>query len=47
MDGNVLDMMQVYDDLDAHIQVSIRHFVLLGYDPYNAREFIERVDDRE
>ncbi len=42
MPGTVLDMMQVYDDLDAfitHEQYDVRSF---GYDPYNAREFVER-----
>lgn len=42
MDGNVLDMIEVYDDLDRHIsecQYDVRTF---GYDPYNARDFVER-----
>ena len=42
LDGTVLDMMQVYDDLDSHIadrQYDVRCF---GFDPYNAREFVER-----
>lgn len=42
MPGNILDMMQVYEDLDLFIlerQVDIRAF---GYDPYNAAEFVER-----
>lgn len=42
MPGTVLDMMQVYEDLDEHIstvQYDVRAF---GYDPYNAREFVER-----
>lgn len=42
MDGAVLDMMQVYEDLDNHIAergYDIRSF---GFDPYNAREFVER-----
>ncbi len=41
-DGEVLDMMQVYEDLDNHIVscgYDVRSF---GYDPYNAREFVER-----
>ena len=41
-EGTVLDMMQVYDDLDQHIeskQYEVRSF---GFDPYNAREFVER-----
>ena len=42
MDGTVLDMMEVYDDLDNHIvncEYDVRCF---GYDPYNARAFVER-----
>ena len=42
MDGNILDMMQVYEDLDNHI-VEVGYDVrCFGYDPYNAREFVER-----
>lgn len=42
LDGTVLDMMDVYEDLDKHIidcEYDVRCF---GYDPYNAREFVER-----
>lgn len=42
MDGTVLDMMQVYDDLDAYIaqyEYDVRAF---GFDPYNAKEFVAR-----
>lgn len=42
LDGTVLDMMQVYEDLDDHIiklGYDVRAF---GFDPYNAREFVER-----
>lgn len=42
MPGTVLDMMEVYDDLDNHIiemEYDVRSF---GYDPYNAREFVQR-----
>ena len=42
MDGTVLDMMAVYDDLDAHIANTEYDVRSVGYDPYNAREFIER-----
>lgn len=41
-DGIVLDMMQVYDDLDQFIIRSKYDVAALGFDPYNAREFIER-----
>ena len=42
MPGTVLDMMDVYEDLDSHIAergYDVRSF---GFDPYNAREFVER-----
>ena len=42
MEGTVLDMMEVYEDLDEHIierQYDVRCF---GYDPYNADKFVER-----
>lgn len=42
LEGTVLDMMEVYDDLDRHIiecGYDVRSF---GFDPYNAREFVER-----
>lgn len=42
MDGSVLDIMQVYDDLDQHISDCGYDVRSLGYDPYNAREFVER-----
>jgi len=42
MEGTVLDMMQVYDDLDDHIIHSGYDVRTLGYDPYNAKEFVER-----
>lgn len=42
MDGAVLDMMSVYDDLDRHIMDSRYDVRAVGYDPYNAREFMER-----
>lgn len=42
LEGTVLNMMEVYEDLDKHIadcQYDIQSF---GYDPYNAKEFVER-----
>ena len=41
-DGTVLDMMQVYDDLDTYILQSEYDVRAFGYDPYNAKEFVER-----
>lgn len=42
LEGTVLDMMQVYDDLDAHIQEMEYDVRSFGFDPYNAKEFVER-----
>lgn len=42
MDGTVLDMMQVYDEVDKYITEHEYIVLTVGYDPYNAREFIER-----
>lgn len=42
MNGTVLNMMEVYDDLDRHINERKYDVVSFGYDPYNAREFVER-----
>ena len=42
MSGTVLDMMQVYDDLDNFIAESDYDVRCVGYDPYNAKGFIER-----
>lgn len=42
LEGTVLDMAEVYEDLDKHIidcKYDVRTF---GYDPYNAKEFVER-----
>lgn len=42
MDGTVLDMMEVYDDLDKHILDHGYDVRCFGYDPYNATAFVER-----
>lgn len=42
MEGTVLDMMEVYDDLDNYIAESEYDVRSFGYDPYNAKEFVER-----
>lgn len=42
MPGNILDMMQVYDDLDEFIIRTDYDVRCFGYDPYNAKEFVER-----
>jgi phage terminase large subunit-like protein len=42
LDGTVLDMMEVYEDLDNHIVESDYDVRCFGFDPYNAKEFVER-----
>lgn len=42
MEGAVLDMANVYDDLDRHIEERRYDIRAFGYDPYNARDFVER-----
>lgn len=42
LECTVLDMMEVYDDLDAFIQESQYDVRTLGFDPYNAKEFVTR-----
>lgn len=42
LDGTVLDLMEVYDDLDRHINDNGYDVLCIGYDPYNAKEFINR-----
>lgn len=42
LEGTVLDMMEVYDDLDKHIIECGYDVRCLGFDPYNAKEFIAR-----
>ena len=42
LEGTVLDMMEVYEDLDNHIAQSEYDVRCFGFDPYNAREFVTR-----
>ena len=42
LDGAVLDMMEVYDDLDRHISECGYDVRCFGYDPYNAKDFVNR-----
>ena len=42
MEGTILDMMEVYDDLEMHITHSGYDIRSFGYDPYNAKEFVSR-----
>ena len=42
LEGTVLNMMEVYDDLDNHIIERGYDVRCFGYDPYNAKEFVER-----
>lgn len=42
LEGTILNMMEVYDDLDQHIQEKRYDVRSFGFDPYNAKEFVER-----
>ena len=42
LDGTVLDIMEVYEDLDTHIIECDYDAVCLGFDPYNAKDFVAR-----
>jgi phage terminase large subunit-like protein len=42
LEGTILNMMEVYDDLDAFIESNKYDVRSLGYDPYNAKEFVTR-----
>lgn len=42
MNGTVLDMMEVYEDLDNHITERDYDIRCFGYDPYNAKDFVDR-----
>ena len=42
LEGTILDMMEVYDDLDAYIEEQKFDVRAFGFDPYNAKEFVTR-----
>lgn len=42
LEGTILDMMEVYEDLDSFITESSYEVRALGFDPYNAKEFVTR-----
>ncbi len=42
LDGSVLDMMEVYEDIERYLEEFKYNVLCVGYDPYNAREFIDR-----
>lgn len=42
LEGTVLDMMEVYEDLDAHVLLNEYDVRAFGFDPYNAKEFVSR-----
>lgn len=42
LEGTILDMMEVYEDLDRFIETTEYDVRALGYDPYNAKEFVTR-----
>lgn len=42
LEGTTLNMMDVYEDLERHIEANQYDVRAFGYDPYNAKEFVER-----
>ena len=42
MEGSVLDMMAIYEDLEQHIESSGYDVRAFGFDPYNSKEFVDR-----
>lgn len=44
MSGTVLDMMEVYEDLDSYVIESEYDVLAFGYDPYNAKDFVSRYE---
>lgn len=42
LEGAILDMMEVYEDLDRHIIDSDYDVMSFGFDPYNAKDFVDR-----
>lgn len=44
LEGTVLDMMEVYEDLEDHIETEQYDVRSVGYDPYNAKEFMTRYE---
>ena len=42
MEGTVIDMMQVYEDLDSHISKMEYDVRCMGFDPYNSKDFVAR-----
>lgn len=42
LEGTVLDMMEVYEDLEHHIEEMRYDVRTFGFDPYNSREFVTR-----
>lgn len=42
LDGAIIDLMEVYDDLDAHIEEMQYNIECFGFDPFNAKSFVDR-----
>jgi phage terminase large subunit-like protein len=42
LEGAIIDLMEVYDDLDDHIEAMHYNVECFGFDPYNAKSFVER-----
>ncbi len=49
MDGIILNMIQVYEEVDRHMELNSYEVQCFGYDPYNAKDFVERycIDNSE
>ena len=49
MDGIILNMIQVYEEVDKHMELNSYEVQCFGYDPYNAKDFVERycIDNSE
>ena len=45
LEGNILDLEEVYEDLDKHVTEHEYDVRCFGYDPYNAKEFVKRWED--
>lgn len=42
MEGSILDILQVYEELNSFIEKAAYDVIAFGYDPYNAKDFVER-----
>ena len=42
MDGIILNMVEVYEEVSKHVELNKYDLMCFGYDPYNAKDFVER-----